>query len=147
MNRLQEIMTEQLAQTLEGLSFADVTRAEHGSEELGSARRVRIVSGEPTPLTITLYLPKNLLRRLAAAAMGIEEAELDDESIDDYLCELLNTLAGRYLTALYPGRTYKLGLPQLQPPAQPAADAWHYQADQFPLAVTVVLPEGTTIEE
>ncbi len=108
-------MLDAVCQTFETMAFAQVTEQsaelelEVGNESIWSS----ILVHDPVQGEIQMALPQALLTKIAADMFGIEQEEVNESQLQDIIAEILNTLAGLFMTSLLPDdQTYKLGLPE-----------------------------------
>ena len=89
--------------------------------------------------TVSCRLPRVMARDLAAAFLGMPEAELDPhaDTVRDLAGELANMVCGRWLTATQPGGLFDLAHPHVISTERPDA-RWHgVLVNGFPLALRV----------
>lgn len=128
-----------VAETLENLAFMEALPAEEGAQ--GETLTVGVLIHDPFPAELRLTLPLPLLGKIGEAVYALPAEELEEQILRDLLAEILNTVAGRFLTAyLPPEQSFRLGLPELgDEGVLPDAGerCWFYRMDdeQFTLRV------------
>lgn len=116
LNRLEAALMSAVAETMENMAFEQVeTISGDGEAQLGINRIwsalniIRPVAGE-----ITIELSADYSSTLTDSLYGSLEGNLNDEVISDALAEILNTVAGRFMTQLIPpAQKFELGLPRV----------------------------------
>ena len=102
-------LVSNVTETMCGVSFKPVATG-GGQEDLCWRTAVLPIKGAQ-PLRVALSSNKNGATALGAALLGIHPESLDDEMINDALCELLNMAAGQIKNAL--NLDQALGLPRI----------------------------------
>lgn len=125
-------MIDAVRQTLENMVFMEVaeqrgTPTEIPAEEL---TWTSLLVNDPIQGELYLALPAELLKKITGNVFGLAEEEVTSSQGYDILNELLNTIAGLFLTNLLPGeQEYNIGLPSLGAGALPNAEehrvVWH----------------------
>jgi len=113
---LQEALINAVSETLEGMAFIEVLKAESKTpyDERMARLRVAILINSPFPGEICLVLPVSLAALLVQNMYNIEEKDLKDELQSDALGEILNVIAGRLMSAIMPvDQSCQLGLPEI----------------------------------
>ena len=135
-----QAMLQAVKQTFENMAFVEVTEqaAECELQTPAEMAWASILIHDPQQGEVRLALPRTLLVELTAGMFGIEADEVTGEQQDDILAELLNTLAGLFMTNLLPDdQAYQLGLPEHGEGEFSAADevsvTWNLQVEQNPL--------------
>ncbi len=137
---LYKAMLDAVRQTLENMAFVEVTEQ---PEELelkipDEASWVSILIHDPVQGEIRLAMPQILLQEMTANMFGIETEEATESQQQDIIAEILNTLAGLFMTNLLPDdKTYQLGLPEHGdgplPENEDNAIVWNLQIENSPL--------------
>ena len=145
-NPFYPAMIDAVQQTLENMVFMEVieergTPSDIAAEDLAwSSLQVK----EPIQGEIRLAVPTELLKKITGNVFGIDEEEVTTSQAYDILNELLNTIAGLFMTSLLPKeQEYKIGLPNLEaeelPPADENTVVWHLiNSDEDPLKIYAV---------
>ncbi|MHB1400202.1 MAG: chemotaxis protein CheX [Trichloromonadaceae bacterium] len=129
-----------LSETLENLAFMEVVPSPNSIWTTAADQTLcvglRIL--EPVQGELRLWAPSALIRKVAAILFIRPEDEIDQALQLDIAAELINTLAGRFLSRLLcPSQSFQLGLPESHPgagtPPEGAAACWHFSAEQLPL--------------
>lgn len=126
-------MAQAVSETVENLAFLEVTASPTALEADENTLRVEMLVHDPVQGEFRLTLPAQLLAQITETLYGQPAAAIPQATQIDLLAELLNTIAGRFLSELLPPETsFKLGLPTLAQGElkKPAAGtiAWHFQA-------------------
>ncbi len=140
-NFLQEKTTEVLEEALENMAFVGIeecsqeTIAELDQDTLA----VNLLITEPALLEMRLDIAKELLYQIAETMYTMERDELEDQHINDLLSEILNTIAGRFMSEILPAESnFALGLPELTNEESILSDLqFYYLAEDCPLTVTI----------
>ncbi len=146
---LDATLDEAVAEAFEGMAFAVAERTADGV--LGWERTdlcwARIPALDPQVGEVTLVLPPTLAREVADAILG-GIAPVPDDKLSTVVAELLNTIAGAWLTRLKPdGGAVALGLPDHGQGAWGADRGPHelavYEVDEVPFGLAVLRsPDG-----
>ncbi len=138
-NALYKAMLIAVCQTFENMAFVEVTeQAEDFPLQMpGETAWVSILINDPVQGEIRLSIPQNLLVEMTANMFGIEREEVNENQKQDIIAELLNTLAGLFMTQLLPDdQTYKLGLPEHGegpfPDIEDGSIVWNLQIEGSP---------------
>lgn len=135
-------LTLALSETLENLAFMEVVPSSHSAWTTAAEQTLcvglRIL--QPVQGELRLWAPSALIRKMAAIIFMRPEEEIDQALQRDIAAELINTLAGRFLSRLLcPSQSFQLGLPEPHPdagtPPDQAAATWQFRAEQLPLAL------------
>lgn len=139
-NATYKAMFDAVCQTLETMAFVEVIEQ---SEELElviptEANWVNILIHDPVQGELRLAMSQTLLSNMAADMFGIETDEVDENQCQDIIAEILNTLAGLFMTRLLPDdQTYQLGLPEPGvgplPENEEGSIVWNLQVEGSPL--------------
>lgn len=137
---LYQAMLDAMCTTLENMAFVEVTEQ---SDELGTqvpedAVWVSILIHDPLQGEVRLAMSETLLTDMTANMFGLEPDEVMGEQKQDIIAEILNTLAGLFMTNLLPDdQTYQLGLPEHGdgplPEVEEGSVIWHLQVEEQPL--------------
>ena len=144
-NFLHTKTTGVLEETLENMAFVGIeecTEAEAGElkqEMIG----VNLLITEPELLEIRLDVSKELLYQIAETMYTIDRDELEDRLINDLLAEILNTLAGRFMSEILPAETnFALSIPELTEEVEDTSELkYYYIAEDCPLTVEIKAAE------
>lgn len=150
-NRLYKSMFEAVCQTFENMAFVEVTEQ---SEEIETqmpqdVRWVSLLINNPIQAELRLAMTKTMLDNLTEDMFGIEKAEITTSQQKDIIAEILNTLAGLFMTKLLPpDQTYQLGLPEhgegLFPEAEETSVIWNLQIEEAPL---ILIASGVKLSD
>lgn len=111
-----QAMINATSQTLENMAFMEVmqhvdTKYEIPEEDLSWTS---ILIHDPVQGELKLALPTSSLKSLTGNIFAIDEEEVGEAQMTDILNELLNTIAGLFLTNIVQeDQEYQLGLPEL----------------------------------
>jgi CheY-specific phosphatase CheX len=136
-------MIAAVQQTLENMVFMEII------EERGTPREIpardlvwsSLLVNDPIQGEIRLAVPAELLKKITSNVFGIDEEEVTTSQAYDILNELLNTIAGLFMTNLLPeNQQYSIGLPSLEAGNLPDVDehtlVWHLiNGDNEPLKI------------
>lgn len=140
---LYQAMLKAVSQTLENMAFTEAMEHYDQNYQIPADDLVwaYLVVLDPIQGEIRLALPKTALRELTGAVFSLEDAEITQAHMDDILHEVLNTIAGLFMTNLLAdNQSFKIGLPEPGEGALPALDAdtvcWKMiTSDESPLQV------------
>ncbi len=103
-----------VTETFSEMAFIDVVPTDPPEETPSYSHIIHIRFNEPVDGSIALCLPGDTKRMLVENIYGDEWESLDTEKIDDCLLEILNVLAGHYLSERFgPEIKRDLSLPEL----------------------------------
>lgn len=129
---LDRILTNVVSKAIESLAFAEVFESVQPLE-FSKAENIHSVSidiQEPFRGKIELHMRLSYLREIAEALYTKPMAEIGPKKLIDLLSELLNTMAGIFLSmVLADDVKFVLGLPtEIDPQAEPTSygGQWHY---------------------
>lgn len=138
---LQEKITLVLEEALENMAFISVeeSSAEEVAELSQQFRGVNLLINEPTLFEMHLNIANELLLQLAENIYAMEPDELSEQLTNDLLAEILNTVAGLFMTAVLPPDTsFTLGLPELSDNSEDDTDLkFYYIAEDYPLTIAI----------
>lgn len=124
-NLFYQAMIDAISQTLENMAFLEVIPHYDQEYEIPLEELVwtSLLINDPIQGELKLALTKGTLKDLTGAVFSLSEDEITDAQMTDILHELLNTIAGLFLTSLLPdNQTYKIGLPESGEGALPTAE-------------------------
>lgn len=134
-----------LTETLENMAFMEALACPQddgtGHEEQRLCVSLPIL--DPVQGELRLCAPRQLLQKVAAIIFLCDEEEIDEQILLDTAAELINTLAGRFLSRLLsPRQLFQLGLPTQPKAVGPehgcSGTTWRYSAEnlQFSLGAS-----------
>ena len=124
-NPLKQAMKNAVSQTFENMAFMEVI--EHFDQEFTLPQDdlawASLVIKDPVQGEIRLALPASSLSQLTATIFALDPSEVDESKSKDILHELLNTIAGLFMTKLLPeNQTFDIGLPESGQGELPSVD-------------------------
>lgn len=144
---LHQKTTTALGETLESMAFVAIEEATVDEAEnikqpmLGS----NLLILEPELLEMRLDVSRELLYQIGETMYTMEREELNEQLINDLLAEILNTLAGRFMTAIIPPEIdFTLSLPELADADEEECTSefkFYYIAEELPLTVEIKAAE------
>ncbi len=102
-------------QTFENMAFTGVLEHYNQDYEIPVSELIwaSILIQDPVPGELRLAMPAPVLKTLTSAILGQADSEINQRQMNDVLFELLNTLAGLFITKLLrEEQIFKLGLPE-----------------------------------
>ncbi len=113
--KVEDSVVAAVERTLSDMAFLDVVEVPDFSGKLRFGHILHISFTEPEEGEIALFLPSECKRRIVENVYGSDWSTLHDTEIDDCLLELLNVLAGNFLSDYY-GEAVKhnVSLPELR---------------------------------
>jgi CheY-specific phosphatase CheX len=129
-------MERAVTTTLENMAFMEA-RALHKEHDCLAPSPVycaNLLVLDPFQGELVMLMPEELLRRIAGNIYALPEEELSDRMLADLMSELLNTIAGIFLSELLPSdQTFGMGLPTISrdecQELEPPVERWHFQID------------------
>lgn len=132
-DRIDQAMIGSVARTLENMAFmevlpceeeplestgstdpAELTEPAESAEESEGTMAVDLLVHSPVQGEFRLVMGRSLAVKIAEAVFGQTLEELTDQILGDILSEILNTVAGLFMTAYLAGeQVFQLGLPEL----------------------------------
>ncbi len=143
---LYQAMQQAVSQTLENMAFMEVMEHFDPDYEIPAEQLAwtSLLISDPVQGEVRLAMTKTLLEKLTAAIFALEPEEISQAQMDDILHELLNTIAGLFMTNLLAdNQTFQLGLPEAGegelPELEESAVVWKLMtADEDPLQLFAV---------
>lgn len=115
MDKIQTKLEASISKTMESMTFEDVQVVSDGTVDpyFGEDKLWAVLPViKPYSGELVLEVPIACAEVLAEEAHGVLDTEPSLEEMQDLVGEILNTLAGRFLSELTPsGETFQLGLP------------------------------------
>lgn len=141
MSKIDAVALRAVAETLENLAFMEALPAHEESPGNGLGLTAALLVHEPQQGEVRISLPSALLEKISRNLFGHPAEGVAVPDPKDLLAELLNTIAGRFLTELLPPeQPFRIGLPELDPPptfAEEACSVWHFRADEHLFTLSV----------
>jgi hypothetical protein len=142
---LYQAMISATSKTMEDMLFiAVMEHLDRGYEiPLDELVWTSLLINDPVQGEIRLAMPKTLLTKFTCNIFAMDEEEVTQPQMDDILNELLNTIAGLFMTNLLEdNQEYKIGLPELGMDELPEVDSetivWKLMTDdEEPLQIFV----------
>jgi len=142
---LYQAMISATSKTMEDMLFiAVMEHLDRGYEiPLDELVWTSLLINDPVQGEICLAMPKTLLTKFTCNIFSMDEEEVTQPQMDDILNELLNTIAGLFMTNLLEdNQEYKIGLPELGVDELPEVDSetivWKLMTDdEEPLQIFV----------
>ncbi|MBN1956637.1 MAG: chemotaxis protein CheX [Desulfuromonadales bacterium] len=121
---LHEAMLNAVRQTLENMAFMEIMEGDQDYEiPVDEAAWTSMLIHDPVQGEVRLAMPKAVLKKLTGNIFGLNEDEITENQMNDIINELLNTIAGLFMTNLLPDeQEYQLGLPELGEEELPEVD-------------------------
>ncbi len=123
---LYQAMIDAAGQTLENMAFMEVMQPGEQTDDLPAEDLVwtSLLIHDPVQGEVRLAMPSSLLKKLTGNVFAMPEEEVATEQMNDIINELLNTIAGLFMTNLLSDdQEYQLGLPELGTNDLPDSDA------------------------
>jgi len=147
---LKEAICEAVSQTMEGMAFLEANPATDGFQPEVDEKlyHIHIETNNPPIRALIMVFPQSLANHITSFALGTEEEAPSIEVVRDTLAEVLNTVAGRFMSLLMPhDQAFSLGLPQfrehnheiLMEEALPSSSRFDFEADGMYFSTIVVL--------
>lgn len=112
-DKLKEIITNAVMETLENMAFMEVIQIDQSASESPDLLRASILVHDPFPWELRLIMPRELAATIAETIYNPGDQQDIDKLLFDVLAELLNTIAGRVMAEVVSHEnTFRLGLPE-----------------------------------
>ena len=121
-----QAMVNATSQTLENMTFMEVMEHFDASYEIpeDDLSWTSMLIHDPVQGEIKLAMPTSALKNMTGNIFAMDEEEVEESQMNDILNELLNTIAGLFMTNLIKeDQEYQLGLPELGEGPLPEVDA------------------------
>ena len=125
------IIVPLVSEIVENTAFTEVLPVEAAPPYDLEARGASLLVHDPVQGEFQLIMENSLLKYLVSIVYGTNFAELAEQSEGDFLDELLNTIAGRFLSVILPAdKSFTLGIPErfcapfIEPP--PPVFLWNF---------------------
>ncbi|MEJ2199510.1 MAG: chemotaxis protein CheX [Desulfuromonadaceae bacterium] len=145
MDRCDQAIQHAVIDTLENMAFVEVTPMEPNSTETVSDQdmTVSLLIHNPIQGELRIKMPHTVVAQITETVYGMPAEELSEQILHDNLGEVINIIAGRFMTELLSeGEMFQLGLPELNPidiaDASIPSRTWRYQIDTAEFSVTVI---------
>ena len=113
--RLQDSVVAAVERTFSDMAFLDVVEVPEISARLKFGHILHISFTEPEEGEIALFLPSECKRKIVENIYGRDWGDLHATEIDDCLLEMLNVLAGNFLSDCYgDAKKHNVSLPELR---------------------------------
>ncbi len=125
-NNFYQAMINAVSKTLENMIFLEAMAHFDRSYEIPAEDAVwtSLLISDPVQGELRLVMTAEALTKFTDNIFGFEVDEITDQQKNDILNELLNTIAGLFMTNLLTAeQKYQLGLPELGEGAPPEPDA------------------------
>lgn len=142
---LHQKITIVLEETLENMAFVSIE--ECTPEEAATLKQkmlgANLLITEPELLEMRLDVSEELLYQIAETMYTMDRDELSDQLVNDLLAEILNTLAGRFMTEILPPESnFSLSIPELASDEESTSEfKFNYISEDFPLSVEIKAAE------
>jgi len=144
-NPLYQAMISAASKTMEEMAFMEVMEHFDRSYEIPTEELVwtSLLINDPVQGEIRLAMSKTLLSGLTCNIFALDEEDVTQLQRDDIINELLNTIAGLFMTNLLKdNQEYRIGLPELGMDELPEVDSdtivWKLMTDdENPLQIFV----------
>ena len=140
---LYQAMKQAVSTTLENMVFMEAM--EHYDQDyeipLEDLTWTSLLIQDPVQGELRLAMTGSFLKKLTAMVFAVDEDEVSSAQMEDTLHELLNTIAGLFMTNLLAdNQTYQLGLPEQGegdlPELEPGSVVWKLMTgDEEPLQI------------
>jgi len=108
------IIVPLISEIMENTAFTEVMPIEAAPLYGLEARGASLLVHDPVQGEFQLIMENGLLKYLSGIVYGSMPDEMTEQCEGDFLDELLNTIAGRFLSAILPeDKSFTLGIPEL----------------------------------
>lgn len=136
-----EALLEAVSYAIENMAFMEVEPGEV-QPRLSDTMWASLACKTPVSGQFRLTVSLSLARAIGAGIYGMAEEKLNSQELNDLLAEMLNTLAGNFLShILPPEQLFTLALPQTGQEKRFTPDQtgrhYHFLANEHPLFVSI----------
>lgn len=126
--------------TMENMAFAETVMSETDFIPAEGSPCVMLAITEPFTGSLTMPVSKKFLAHIAEALFSMPVEEIDEAKMEDLLSELLNTIAGSFMTqTLHEDTSFRLGIPDHVPstclPSSLSAVKWNFKVEDNSFAI------------
>ena len=126
--------------TIENMAFSEVAASEVDFAPTDNSLCVVLPIEEPFSGSLAMAVSNEFLVHIAEALFSVPVEEIDAAKMNDLLSELLNTIAGSFMSITLPEDTpFKLGIPQHLPPSDMPMSLstvkWNFTVEDNPFAI------------
>jgi CheY-specific phosphatase CheX len=145
MDKCDQAINHAVIDTLENIAFIEVTPTDAPNTEpiAGPFMTVSLLIHDPLQGEMRMTMPHKMVGQITETVYSMPVEELSEQTLNDNLEEIINIIAGRFMTEmLTEGEMFQLGLPELNPveavdPSIPSR-IWQYQVNSDEFTVTVI---------
>lgn len=149
---LEEKITYVLEEALENMAFISIEdSSKDGCDEIeGERLNVNLLITKPALLEMRLEMSRELLVQIVETMYTMDRDEITPQLINDLLAEILNTLAGRFMTEILPAdQTFSLNLPEITDVVDDTSEGkrltYYYLAEEEPVIVEITMADDTDL--
>jgi len=107
------ILEQVISEIMENTAFTEVIPADRTPQYTPETRGVSLLVHDPVQGEFKLVMENSLLKHLTSIVYGSVSSVVTEQTEADLLDELLNTIAGRFLSAILPvDKSFSLGIPE-----------------------------------
>lgn len=128
-------MITAVSTTIENMAFSEAVLWENEFIPAENSPCVMLAIKEPFTGSLTMPVSKEFLNYIAEALFSVSVEEIDEAKIKDLLAELLNTIAGSFMSHSLPQDTsFQLGIPEHIPvsclPTSLSTVKWNFTVEE-----------------
>ncbi len=113
MENWAQVALHVVADTIESTAFTEVQESEDIPVYNDQVAVVSLLAHDPLQGEFLFFMEQGLLKHLADIVYGPLFGEVSEQNEQDFLAELLNTIAGRFLSdILSDDESFRLGIPE-----------------------------------
>lgn len=137
-----ELVPAVMAEVMETSAFTEARPAAEAPRFDQGVRGVALLVHDPVQGEFRLLMAEPLVKRLTATVYGPVGEKIGEAMENDFLAELLNTIAGRLLGEMLPPEcSFQLGLPEsrdgLAACSHPPCLSWHFTIEGLPCTISL----------
>ncbi|ADH85374.1 hypothetical protein [Desulfurivibrio alkaliphilus] len=137
-----ELLPKVMAEVMENTAFTEARPVAEAPCFDEGVRSVALLVHDPVQGEFRLLMAEPLVKHLAATVYGPVLEEIDEAIENDFLAELLNTIAGRLLGEMLPPEcSFQLGLPEsregLAACSHPPCLSWHFTIEELNCTISL----------
>lgn len=139
--KIRAAVSEVLGEALEAMAFVSIEEcsADEAKDLWQQCKAADLLITEPALFEMRLRIATELLYQVAETMYTMDRDELEEQLVTDLLTELLNTVAGRFMTEILPEQTtFTLSLPEVATSCEGNATLeFFYIADDLPVSIAI----------
>lgn len=138
-----EIVQSVVTEAIESLAFMEAELVDEPGESDADSLGVSLLVHDPVQGEFQLVMPYQLIDQIAETVYGPMMEEITDQKKFDLIAEILNTVAGRFLSAILPeDESFKLGVPcqveDILGMTENSSIVWFFMVEDMSFSMSIV---------